>query len=97
MCKCLYLKTENRNQTEEKPQRHELFWPDMFMHAGRHLNRGLKLLINHDEEKTPEALERLVEEFHDEKELCCYQMLNHPGSEDILWGIIRLLACKDPR
>eukprot|EP00795_Rhopilema_esculentum_P010682 gene10682-19446_t len=66
----------------------------MFLHAGRHLNRGLKLLINHGE-KTPESLERLVAEMHDDKELCCYQLLNHPGSEDILWGIIRLLASKD--
>ena len=67
----------------------------MFLHAGRQLNRGLKLLINHDEEKTPEAIERLVDELHHDKELCCYQLLNHSGSEDILWGIMRLLAYKD--
>ena len=69
----------------------------MFLHAGRQLNRGLKLLINHDDEKTPEAVERLVDEFHNDKELCCYQLLNHPGSEDILWGIVRLLASKDAK
>ena len=68
----------------------------MFLHAGRDLNQGLKALIKHDE-KTPEALENLVDELHNDKELAAYQLLNHPGSEDLLWGIIRLLASKDPR
>ena len=69
----------------------------MFLHAGRQLNRCLKSLINHDDEKTPDAIEKLVHEFHTDKELCCYQLLNHSGSEDILWGIVRLLGSKDPR
>ena len=69
----------------------------MILHAGRKLNRGLKLLIDHDDEKTPGAIERLVDELRDDKELCCYQLLNHPGSEDILWGIVRLLAFKDAK
>ena len=69
----------------------------MFLQAGRQLSRGLKLLINHDGDKTADALEELVDEIHEDKELCCYQLLNHPGSEDILWGIIRLIGSKDER
>ena len=69
----------------------------MIRHAGRQLNRGLKLLIDHDDGKTPEAIERLVDELREDRELCCYQLLNHPGSEDILWGIVRLLASKNAK
>ncbi len=68
----------------------------MFLHGGRHLNPGLKSLIQHGE-RTGQALENLVDEFHNDKELCSYQLLNHAGSEDILWGIVRLLGSKDAR
>eukprot|EP00794_Sanderia_malayensis_P015907 gene15907-17507_t len=68
--------------------------PEMFLQAGRSLNPALQCLIKHNENTGP-VLENLVDEFHDDKDLCSYQLLNHPGSEDILWGIVRLLGSND--
>ncbi|XP_015773849.1 PREDICTED: uncharacterized protein LOC107352061 [Acropora digitifera] len=59
--------------------------------AGRSLNKDLTSLFRHDVH-TPKILERLVHELHTDKELCSYLFLNHPGSEDMLWGLINLLT-----
>ncbi|XP_067056752.1 uncharacterized protein [Acropora muricata] len=59
--------------------------------AGRSLNKELTSLFRHDVH-TPKILERLVHELHTDKELCSYLFLNHPGSEDMLWGLINLLT-----
>lgn len=59
--------------------------------AGRSLNKDLTSLFRHDVH-TPKILERLVHELHTDKELCSYLFLNHPASEDMLWGLINLLT-----
>ncbi|KAM7447165.1 hypothetical protein ABFA07_004601 [Porites harrisoni] len=59
--------------------------------AGRSLNKDLTSLFKHNLH-TPRVLERLVHELHSDKELCSYLFLNHPGSEDMLWGLMNLLT-----
>ncbi|XP_068724767.1 uncharacterized protein [Montipora capricornis] len=59
--------------------------------AGRSLNKDLTSLFRHNLH-TAKVLERLVRELHTDKELCSYLFLNHPGSEDMLWGLINLLT-----
>ncbi|XP_078381872.1 uncharacterized protein LOC144664607 isoform X2 [Oculina patagonica] len=59
--------------------------------AGRSLNKDLTSLFRHNLH-TPRVLERLVHELHSDKELCSYLFLNHPGSEDMLWGLMNLLT-----
>ena len=59
--------------------------------AGRSLNKDLASLFRHNLE-TPRVLDRLVHELHSDKELCSYLFLNHPGSEDMLWGLMNLLT-----
>ncbi|XP_027041829.1 uncharacterized protein LOC113669947 [Pocillopora damicornis] len=58
--------------------------------AGRTLNKDLTSLFRHNLQ-TPHVLDRLVHELHSDKELCSYLFLNHPGSEDMLWGLMNLL------
>lgn len=58
--------------------------------AGRTLNKDLTSLFRHNLQ-TPRVLDRLVHELHSDKELCSYLFLNHPGSEDMLWGLMNLL------
>lgn len=59
--------------------------------AGRSLNKDLTSLFRHNLQ-TPRVLDRLVYELHSDKELCSYLFLNHPGSEDMLWGLMNLLT-----
>ena len=68
----------------------------MLAEAGRSLNKNLESLFRHNNE-TASVLERLVREIHTDKELCSYMFLNHPGSEDMLWGLLRLLNNSDSR
>ncbi|XP_032229657.2 uncharacterized protein LOC116613146 isoform X2 [Nematostella vectensis] len=68
----------------------------MLAEAGRSLNKNLISLFRHDSE-TPQILERLVHEIHTDKELCSYMFLNHPGSEDMLLGLLNLLDSEDSR
>ena len=64
--------------------------------AGRSLNSDLISLFQHNDD-TPKVLERLVQEIHSDKELCSLMFLNHPGSEDMLWGVMNLLGSQDAR
>ncbi|KXJ13637.1 Usherin [Exaiptasia diaphana] len=68
----------------------------MLAEAGRSLNKNLESLFRHNNE-TSFVLERLVREIHSDKELCSYMFLNHPGSEDMLWGLLKLLDSNDSR
>lgn len=68
----------------------------MFMRTGRKLDKSLTSLFKFDN-NTSTVLERLVQEMHDNKELCSYQFLNHPGSEDMLCGILKLVGSEDVR
>lgn len=64
--------------------------------AGKSFNKDLISLFKHNED-TPKVLERLVQETHTDKELCGILFLNHPGSEDMLWGLLKLLRSTDHR
>lgn len=64
--------------------------------AGKSFNNDLISLFKHNDD-TPKVLERLVQETHTDKELCSLLFLNHPGSEDMLWGLMKLLRSTDPR
>lgn len=66
------------------------------MQTGRKLDKSLTSLFKHDD-STSAVLERLVQEIHDNKELCSYQFLNHPGSQDMLCGILKLVGSEDVR
>lgn len=66
------------------------------MQTGRKLDKSLTSLFKFDN-KTSSILERLVQEIYDNKELCTYQFLNHPGSEDMLCGILKLVGSEDVR
>ncbi len=68
----------------------------MFMRSGRKLDKTLTSLFKFDK-NTSASLDRLVAELHANKELCSYQFLNHPGSEDMLAGILKLVHSKDRR
>ncbi|KAK3755553.1 hypothetical protein RRG08_012775 [Elysia crispata] len=43
------------------------------------------------------ALEMLVDDLHAEKERTISTFLCHSGSEDFLWGLVRLLGNDTPR
>ena len=43
------------------------------------------------------ALEMLVDDLHGDKERTITQFLCHSGSEDFLWGLIKLLGSEIPR
>ena len=66
------------------------------MRSGRKLDKTLTTLFKFDK-NTSGTLERLVGELHENKELCSYQFLNHPGSEDMLAGIMKLVHSEDRR
>ncbi|XP_028395080.1 uncharacterized protein LOC114519192 [Dendronephthya gigantea] len=68
----------------------------MFMRSGRKLDKALTSLFKFDK-NTSATLDRLVGEIHENKELCCYQFLNHPGSGEMLAGIMKLVHSKDRR
>jgi hypothetical protein len=68
----------------------------MFMRSGRKLDKSLTSLFKFDK-NTSATLDRLVGEIHQNKELCSYQFLNHPGSQDMLAGILKLVHSEDRR
>ena len=68
----------------------------MFMRSGRKLDKSLTSLFKFDK-NTSATLDRLVGEIHQNKELCSYQFLNHPGSQDMLAGILKLVRSEDRR
>lgn len=43
------------------------------------------------------ALELLVDDLHANKDRTITKFLCHSGSEDFLWGLVRLLANDNPR
>lgn len=68
----------------------------MFMRSGRKLDKTLASLFKFDK-STSATLDRLVGEIHENKELCSYQFLNHPGSDDMLAGVLKLVRSNDRR
>ena len=68
----------------------------MFMRSGRKLDKTLTSLFKFDK-NTSATLDRLVGEIHENKELCSYQFLNHPGSDDMLAGVVKLVRSNDKR
>lgn len=66
------------------------------MRSGRKLDKNLTSLFKFDK-NTSATLDRLVAEIHQNKELCSYQFLNHPGSQEMLAGILKLLHSEDKR
>ena len=43
------------------------------------------------------ALELLVDDLHSDKDKTIYTFMCHSGSEDFLWGLVRLLGSDNPR
>ena len=43
------------------------------------------------------ALEMMVDDLHTDKDKTITRFLCHSGSEDFLWGLVRLLGNKNPR
>ena len=55
-------------------------------------------LVNvHDNRKSQAAIELLIDDLHSDKNATLTHLLGHCGSEDILWGIVRLLASSNQR
>ena len=46
----------------------------------------------HRDKRAQLALEMLVDDIHVNKDVTVYKFLSHSGSEDFLWGILRLLS-----
>lgn len=55
------------------------------------------LLAQPDDPEAHRALELLVDDIHKDKEKTINAFISHYGSEDFLWGIVRLLAEKNAR
>ncbi len=53
-------------------------------------------LINRDK-RSQQALEMLVDDIHVNKDVVVQRFLAHSGSEDFLWGILRLLTHSNSR
>ena len=51
----------------------------------------------HKDKRAPGALEKLVDDIHTDKDRTINRFLCHAGSEDFLWGLVRLLASTSPR
>ena len=49
------------------------------------------------DKKAHTALELLVDDLHLDKEKTIYTFMCHSGSEDFLWGLVRLLGSDNPR
>ena len=43
------------------------------------------------------ALEYLVDDLHQSKELTVHAFISHAGSEDFLWSLVRFLGNRNPR
>ena len=54
-------------------------------------------LLMSGDRRSHTALEMLVDDLHAEKERTISTFLCHSGSEDFLWGLIRLLGNDTPR
>lgn len=49
------------------------------------------------DKKSHQALEMLVDDLHTSKDMTIGRFLCHSGSEDFLWGLVRLLGSDIPR
>ena len=54
------------------------------------------MLLQRDR-RSHEGLELLVDDLHAEKERTIGKFLSHSGSEDFLWGLVRLLGNDNTR
>lgn len=54
-------------------------------------------LLAADKRAAHAALEKMVDELHSAKEDTVRRFLEHTGSEDFLWALVRLLGSKTPR
>jgi len=50
-----------------------------------------------DLRKSHAALELLIDDLHSDKNATILHLLSYCGSEDVLWGIVRLLASDNQR
>ena len=53
--------------------------------------------LMHDDKRSHLALEMLVDDLHADKENSINRFLSHSGSEDFLWGLVRLLGNTNSR
>ena len=54
-------------------------------------------LLLHRDKRADAGLEMLVDDLHADKERTISRFLCHSGSEDFLWGLVRLLGNTDSR
>ena len=54
-------------------------------------------LLMHGDKRSHAALEMLVDDLHADKENSINRFLSHSGSEDFLWGLVRLLGNTNSR
>ena len=59
-------------------------------------NDYFSMLIQRDK-RAHVALEMLVDDLHSDKERTIGKFLQHSGSEDFLWGLVRLLGNTNSR
>ena len=54
-------------------------------------------MLMHRDKRSHAALEMLVDDLHANKEKTINRFLCHSGSEDFLWGLVKLLGNSNPR
>lgn len=54
-------------------------------------------MLLHRDKRSHAALEMLVDDLHTDKESTISTFLCHSGSEDFLWGLVRLLGNTNSR
>ena len=54
------------------------------------------MLMSRDK-RSHAALEMLVDDLHTDKDRSINRFLTHPGSEDFLWGLVKLLGNSNAR